>query len=165
MVDWASTFPADAESGAPAGLAIPTGAKDANGDDITVTIDHDGNQRIGVSAESLRLDVADFLHAQGSFFFEKGPQQKVEISTNVPAGLGSGLDVISDQIEAVGGVTVGENFSSLSGWDVATTYFAATDVNAFVGIGDPDLDDPDWATNSDGLLGFALEGRSLALGS
>jgi len=147
VIDWGTTAWGDGDEAA--GLQIATGAKKADGSDVTMTLDMDGNQRIGASVEDARLDLLDFVHLQGSFFFEKGPQQLVEIATGIPASLGAALDEIglqdiADTIAGVGGVTIGENFSTISGWDVATMMVGASGVDGFAGIGDPDCTASSW---------------------
>ncbi|MAF64666.1 MAG: hypothetical protein CMJ84_03260, partial [Planctomycetes bacterium] len=63
----------------------------------------------------------------------------------------------------VGGVTIGENFSTISGWDVATTMLGMSGVKGFAGLGTPDFDDPDWA-ESDELFGLVMDGLDVGLG-
>ena len=166
VIDWSNTDWNDGDD--TAGLQVPTGAKNADGTNGTMTIGWDGNQRIGVSSEMAVIDLLDFIHLKGSFFFEKGPQQLVEIATGIPANLGAllgsiGLDSIADTIAGIAGVDIGENFGTISGWDVATMMLGMSGVMGFAGFGSPDFSDPDWA-KSDDLFGFILDDMDLALG-
>jgi diaminopimelate decarboxylase len=69
----------------------------------------------------------------------------------VDAALGAGL-----------GIGVSENLGTITGWDVATTYFGAHDIDLFVGFGDPDFDAANWSS-ADDLFGFAFEGVDIGL--
>ncbi|PUE37156.1 hypothetical protein B9Z50_17275, partial [Limnohabitans sp. Bal53] len=81
VIDFGSTFESVAASAlvVPGALLVRTGAKNSDGTDTAVQLDFDGNQRLGVSVEDMRMDIAGFIHAQGSFNFEKGPQQLVTL--------------------------------------------------------------------------------------
>ncbi|MGV2341024.1 MAG UNVERIFIED_CONTAM: hypothetical protein LVR18_45895 [Planctomycetaceae bacterium] len=91
-MDWAVTFPAvdsdlDGEL-EPVGKPIRTVRKDAGGRDIYVYMGHDGNQRQALGVQHAEVSIADFIHMDGSFYFEKGPQQKITIATGLPQNLG-----------------------------------------------------------------------------
>jgi len=160
-VDWVASFGEN-------GLAVRTGAKDAEGEEITVSIDHDGNQRMGLSIEEFRIDLVDFIHVQGSFFFEKGPQQLVTLSTNLPGfildtPLGELIHPFIDGVLQSGlGLELSEDYGTLAGWDVATMLFGGHDLDVFVGFGDPDFNQADWSSE-DGLFGFVMEGVDFGL--
>jgi len=163
VIDWAATEWNDGND--TPGLQVPTGASP---DSETVTIGWDGNQRMGISVEKAVVRLLDFIHLQGSFFIEKGPQQLVEIATGIPAKLGSDLGEIgladyANQITSQAGVNIGPDFATISGWDVATMVLGMSGVMGFAGLGSPDFNNPNWADDDD-LFGVKLDNMDLALG-
>ena len=89
VVNFEQSFP-----GAPVGYEVSTGAD-------PVFLDYNGNQRIGASADTVELQLAEFVHVIGSFSFEKGPTNKVEVATGLPANLG---DAVATLISAIDGL-------------------------------------------------------------
>ena len=87
VVDFEASYPGT-------GFQITTG-----GD--PVSIDFNGNQRIGASATEVLLQLDQFVHIQGSVAFEKGPTHIVDIATGLPANLGQAVQTL---IDAVGGL-------------------------------------------------------------
>ncbi|MFM9067371.1 MAG: hypothetical protein ACKOUR_08595, partial [Planctomycetota bacterium] len=180
VVDWAVTFPAvDSDLDGtlePVGKPIRTGAKDSGGKDIYVYMGHDGNQRQALGVEHAAVSIADFIHLDGSFYFEKGPQQKITIATGLPQNLGESLaaEAIQPFVDAVAEAGLGIEFPSedddgnpiprysrITGWDVATTYLGGHDVDVFVGFGTPDFSKSNWMDDGD-LFGFGFEGVNFA---
>ncbi|WP_146183252.1 hypothetical protein, partial [Limnohabitans sp. Bal53] len=114
------------------------------------------------------MDIAGFIHAQGSFNFEKGPQQLVTLGTGLPQGLANSAlysqfaqPVLNNMLNVSTGAQLSENLGTITGWDVAVSYFGASDINVFVGYGSPDFDQDKWSETS-GLFGFAFEGVDFA---
>ncbi|MGV2341023.1 MAG UNVERIFIED_CONTAM: hypothetical protein LVR18_45890 [Planctomycetaceae bacterium] len=180
VVDWAVTFPAvDSDLDGklePVGKPIRTGAKDAGGRDIYVYMGHDGNQRQALGVQHAAVSIADFIHMDGSFYFEKGPQQKITIATGLPQNLGESAAAAAIQpfVDAVAAAGLGiafpsvdddgnpiPRYSRITGWDVATTYLGGHDVDVFVGFGSPDFSKSNWM-NDDDLFGFGFEGVNFA---
>ncbi|WP_146183251.1 hypothetical protein, partial [Limnohabitans sp. Bal53] len=134
--------------------------------DQLITLDF-GSKLFGLSVEDMRMDIAGFIHAQGSFNFEKGPQQLVTLGTGLPQGLASTAageavhDIFGTLLEAGTGAQLSENLGTITDWAVAVSYFGASDVDVFVGYGSPDFDADKWSETS-GLFGFAFEGVDFA---
>jgi hypothetical protein len=99
----------------PVGKPIRTGAKDAGGRDIYVYMGHDGNQRQALGVEHAEVSIADFIHMDGSFYFEKGPQQKITIATGLPQNLGESAAAAAIQpfVDAVAAAGLGIEFPSV----------------------------------------------------
>ena len=168
VINFAQSFPAEGEGedndgdglvGEPAGFQVPAG-------NDSVYLDYDGNLRIGLSIGDCRVKIYNFLHLQGSFAFELGPTYLVNVATGIPSILGSalgdiGLDTVADTLTSVGGISVGENFSSIDGLEVASMTVGATNVNGFFGFGDPDFS-RDLAEQD--LYGFAIQDLNLGMG-
>ncbi len=109
-----------------------------------VYLDYDGNQRIGVSIAAAKINLFTFIYLEGSFAFEKGPTYMVNVATGIPANLGAalgtiGLDSLASAIGSVADIEIGENFSSINNLEVDSFTIGASNVNAFVGFGIPDL--------------------------
>ena len=87
MIDFQSSF--ETTSGARDGrLQVKTSGN-------PVYLNFDGNQRIGVNIGNAEVSLFSFIHARGSFIFEKGPTHTVMVDTGIPASLG-GLSDRSD---------------------------------------------------------------------
>ncbi|MGV2341028.1 MAG UNVERIFIED_CONTAM: hypothetical protein LVR18_45915 [Planctomycetaceae bacterium] len=125
------------------------------------------------------VSIADFIHMDGSFYFEKGPQQKITIATGLPQNLGESAAAAAIQpfVDAVAAAGLGIEFPSvdddgnpiprysrITGWDVATTYLGGHDLDVFVGYGSPDFSKSDWMNDSD-LYGFGFEGVTFGYAS
>jgi Ca2+-binding RTX toxin-like protein/Ca2+-binding EF-hand superfamily protein len=89
----------------PPGYEVRTGTSTA-----PVYLTFDGNQRIGAAADEVLLQLADFVHIQGSFSFEKGPTNKVEVATGLSSAVAATLsylfnDLIPATVTAVNDVS------------------------------------------------------------
>ncbi|MEY2724978.1 MAG: hypothetical protein RLZZ458_845, partial [Planctomycetota bacterium] len=169
VIDWQTSYPTT--SGGAMGKPVATGGTDANGNPQYLYIAHDGNQRLGVGVEHARAVMADFVYVEGSLYFERSPQQKVTLATGLPQNLGesaaaawlqpfvdavasAGLGIEFPETDSLTGLPI-PRYSRITGWDVATTYIGGSDLNVFVGYGNPNFDDPDWV-HADGLYGFGF---------
>ncbi|MCC5833759.1 MAG: hypothetical protein JJU20_03415, partial [Opitutales bacterium] len=155
------TFPADPDGDGPAeaGFDLKTGT----------------NSSVKITASELTIKgtitnavfrVAKTVHLSGSFAFELFDQKKLNINTNIPESIGTalnsiGLQEVADTIADFGGVTIGENFSTIEGLDYRGITFSGVNVNAFVGYGDPDFDKD--LTEQD-LYGFGLQDLNFGFG-
>ncbi len=174
VVDWAATYGEHANSNGVLdsgedkngngqldnGLAVPTGR--IAGNSKSVEIGFDGNQRMGISVGDATVKIFDFVHINGSFFYEMGPQQLVTLGTGIPQNIGNStvlqtaLNPFVSEAEKIAGVDVATNFGSITGWDVATTMIGASSIDVFVGLGSPDFTKADWTTSA-GLFGYAMK--------
>jgi hypothetical protein len=152
VIDWATSYPSSSADGV--GKPIPTGQTDENGNPKSIRIAHDGNQRLGLGIQHAQATIADFIHIDGSLYFEKGPQQLVTLATGLPQNLGesAAAALIQPFVDAVAAAGLGIEFPSvdddgnpiprysrITGWDVATTYLGGHDLDVFVGYGSPDF--------------------------
>jgi len=65
VIDFQKSFETS-DGAADGSFAVPTGGEE-------VLLDYDGNQRIGVSFANADINIAEFVHLNGSVAFEKGP--------------------------------------------------------------------------------------------
>jgi len=156
----------------PAGFEVGTGGE-------PVYIDFDGNQRIGASAARVTLQLSQFVHVTGSFAFEKGPTERVTVSTGLPsdlAGFSSQILQALDVLPKEGTVGFGElqianDFSKIYNLEVGTLQIGVSNAHAFVGLGGPywtddadgdgQLDTVNEDLNGDGIFNDGNAGRDL----
>ena len=127
MIDFAASFAEDGEDTngngqIDTGFEIFTNASKTE----SVVLDYDGNQRIGVALDNVTIDIADFIHLEGSFAFEKGPTHTVTIGTGFPANLAplaSLIDPVIESILGAGGMTISDDKSAISGIEVDSYRF------------------------------------------
>ncbi|MDX1744690.1 MAG: hypothetical protein R3324_02030, partial [Halobacteriales archaeon] len=113
-VDWEASFP-----GSPAGLEVPTGSGS-----VYIAID---DPIFGVSADLIVISLSDFVHVSGSFAFEAGGQEMVDI------------DIVTSTITQLEDVTV------------ETTTVGIGNGSVFVGY-NPSGTDPSFDPGSDDIL-------------
>ena len=132
-IDWEASFP---DEGDGAGLVVPTGSSDPL-DDVLIDFD---SPVVGVSADLVVMSISEFVHVSGSFAFETGGRESLDIDVLTPTGLQRYLDV-----------------------QVKTTTFGIGDASIYVGYapggfditasGDPDiLERSDLDGDATGLL-------------
>ena len=131
---------------------------------VPVNLDFDGNNRIGVEVADAKVSLFSTLYARGGFAFEKGPRHIVTVATGIPSILGGALDQIglngiANGLQAAG-LSIGNNFSTISGLEVQTMTIGASGMNAFVGVGDYDFDQP---VDDQDLFGLAIENLDLGI--
>ena len=123
--------------------------------------DLDGNQRIGASAATVQLSLANFVHVTGSFSFQKGPTHKVDVATGLPANVG---DLVASLAAAIGDANVlptsnphdgtlwiESDLSVIHNLEVDSLQIGASSVYAFIGVNGPARTD----TNGDGVINGA----------
>jgi hypothetical protein len=132
-------------------------------------LDFNGEKRTSLIVNQLDLTVADVLDISGAVAFEFGPTYTINMSTGIPSNLGAvlgniGLDGMANDLLARGGITIGQNFSTINGLEVGTITVGAAHLSGFLGYGDPVFDSTTHLiTNSADLTGFALQDINLAL--
>ncbi len=92
-----------------------------------------------------------------------GQTYVVDIDTGLPAALGAAaplIDPILDDLEQVANLTVADDLSTIEGLEVSSLTLGASNLNGFIGIGDPDLDSP---LDGQDLQGFGLTEINLGL--
>ncbi|MFC1516467.1 Ig-like domain-containing protein, partial [Thermodesulfobacteriota bacterium] len=152
VVDFLNSFPAEAngvdvdedgKTGEPAGFEVGTG-----GD--PVYIDFDGNQRIGATVGKATLQISEFVHVTGSFAFEMGPVQTVDVTGGLLSGLTSEAITL---LETLGLPTSDFSFNIPAGGATSTELsfmtIGASNVHAFVGLDGPYWDDANGNTVMD----------------
>jgi len=125
----------------------------------STAIDFDGNPRISAAADSVLLQLSEFVHLSGSFSIEKGPRQKVDVATGLPGNLADILSIagaaLKDAVAAIpiedgAGGTVDEttdlhmssDFSTIRNLNVTTLQIGTSDASAFVGVPNAILEKP-----------------------
>ncbi|MEW6158034.1 MAG: hypothetical protein AB1813_11415, partial [Verrucomicrobiota bacterium] len=164
ILNWEESFPdGDDSDEDPDGFVIATGAEDANGDPVEVVLDMDGEQRRRVSIEHAVVTLLDFVHLEGSIFFEQGPAIAATVNTRLPANLGPAASLIAPIFEALelAGFEVEDDLSSFSNFDLGSLVIGGYDVSGFVGFGDPDFDQP---LSGQDLFGFGIQGVTFGFG-
>ncbi|MBT7430109.1 MAG: hypothetical protein HN783_09900, partial [Ilumatobacter sp.] len=147
----------------PAGYEVRTGTGTA-----PVYLTFDGNQRIGASAEWVTVQLAEFVHIEGSIAFEMGPAiNNVRVADGFLSDLGA---TAGDFLKGIGlPATIVNNYPLFSSdtpnptTDVSVMTVGAANVHAFIGFDGPYWTDHDgdreisWAlpngttlTNADG---------------
>ncbi|MEO7578774.1 MAG: calcium-binding protein, partial [Massilia sp.] len=126
----------------------------------------------------LSLDLGDFVHLRGDFQLNIGETFTGTMYTGLPTEVGLVEDLLKavvpapygsviDMLKFVGDVS--SDYSRIDNVGFKGMSFGASNVYAFVGIGNPDyVDDPDHAgkliiANPDDLVGFSMEGLDVGL--
>jgi len=149
------------------------GFQEATGELIDpLVIDFDGSRRLGASADSVLLSLANFVHVIGSFSFEKGPVHRVDVATGLPANLGDLVVALQDAFgdlpftdPADGTLWVEPDLSVIHNLEVDSLQIGASGANAFVGLNGPyrpDTNGDGFVTDADGpadpdAVGLAIE--------
>ena len=113
-IDWTSL-----DSGA--GLEVPTG-----GDNPPVLLDFEGFL-IGGGANQFTLQISEFIHLAGSFYFEYGARRTMPLTDGI---------VSTDLLQDIGIPGLGE-FIGGADKELQFLTIGAQDVHAFVGLGGP----------------------------
>ncbi len=125
----------------PRGYEIRTGTGLA-----PVYLDYDGSQRMAASADSVLLQISQFVYVTGSFSIQMGPAETVEVATGLPANLGdiaeSLLDSISGIIPLEGTVGLGDlqittDLSTIKNLPVRSLQMGISGAHVFVGLNGP----------------------------
>ncbi|MBT6144559.1 MAG: hypothetical protein HOH74_03955, partial [Gemmatimonadetes bacterium] len=156
----AAAWAADADGDGkldPAGYEVRTGTGTA-----PVYLVFDGNQRIGASAEWVTVQLAEFVHVEGSIAFEMGPAETVRVADGFLSDLGA---TAGDFLEGIGlPASIVDNYPLFSSdtpnpvTEVSFMTVGAANVHAFIGF-----DGPYWTDlDGDRKIGWALpNGTSL----
>jgi PKD repeat protein/Ca2+-binding EF-hand superfamily protein len=168
VIDFAASFPAETDGGDesfdpvddldgdgkqdPAGFEVQTGTTTG-----PIYIDFNGSKRIGVSADSVMLQISQFVHIVGSFSFEKGPSVLADISTNLPSDLLTFIDALGDVISPELGATLLSLGSTITDVKMSTLQIGASNVHAFIGLNGPYAED----TDHDGTIGHDTDGDGM----
>jgi Ca2+-binding EF-hand superfamily protein len=119
-----------------------------------VYLDYDGSQRMAASADSVLLQLSRFVYVIGSFSFQMGPSETVDVATGLPANLGdvagSLLDAILDGIPVEGTIGLGDgelqittDLSTIRNLPVETLQMGLSGAHVFVGLNGPYKSDTD----------------------
>ena len=113
----------------------------------------------GASIEfSGTLNILDVLHVNGTIGFGFNIGQSFDVATGVTADDVSGsteLSTLLTSIDALLGVSVSADKSTITGLKMGSMVMSVTNVSAFLGAGDPIFGESG-ITNSSDLFGFAL---------
>jgi hypothetical protein len=136
---------------------------DASGNN-PVYLDFTGNV-IEASVSNAQFSLFDFIHLNGNFAFSKGARSTVTINTGISSDVGSlvestGLTQVLSDLE-LGGVSVSEDLTTITGLEVEALSIGASNVSAYIGVGTPDFSQP--LVDQSDLTGFGLEDLNLAL--
>jgi Ca2+-binding RTX toxin-like protein len=126
-------------------------------------LNFDGNRRTTVIVNQVDMRLASALSLSGAVAFEFGPRVTVNVATGLPASLGaatSTLRPLFNELSTELGLTIGTNFSTISGLEVETMTVGAANLNGFLGYGNPNLRTS--LTGQD-LTGFGLQNVNFGL--
>ncbi len=164
VVNWADSFPSTS------GLQIPT---DTTGAHPPVTLDYTGED-IGASADQILLTIGSFVYVDGSFSFDKGPSELVDVETQLTEteAAADGLFLELPQSATAptdGSLAIRADGSEIWNVPVGTIQLGLGNVNVFVGYADGLALDPvthtldQTALDAANAVGLYLAGASLAL--
>ena len=99
-----------------------------------ITLDFAGSRGAltGVSVGRATLAISDYVYASGSFYFEQGSGQTVDVVTGVPA-TGASTQALRNRLDGIEGLS--DDYSRIEDLAVDTLLLSATDVDLFVGLG------------------------------
>ena len=126
-------------------------------------LDFNGDRRTRLIINQIDLTVADVLDLSGAVAFEFGPTYTVNIATGLPAKLGPAANLVQpilNELTTEAGLTLGPNLSTINGLEVETMTIGASNLNGFLGFGDPDFSS-NLATQD--LTGFSFQNVNLSL--
>ncbi len=139
VIDFAGSYPAETAGDAdgdgkldPAGLEVRTGIETPS-----IYIDMDGNQRIAASADSVLLQISQFVHLVGSFSFEKGPSVLAAVTTGLPGNIVDALAALGNLISPDVGEVLTSLGSTISNVEMSTLQIGVSGAHAFVGMNGP----------------------------
>ncbi len=110
--------------------------------DKSVYIDHDGNERIEVSLNDAKLNILNFIVAEGNFSFLKGPTHTVKVNTGIPSNI-SKLGELANRLPKL---------PKLIEMEVDSLQFGGEDIHVFAGIGGSDFKNGKINSGATGVL-------------
>src|SRR5690606_15302610 len=123
-VDWSESTDS---AGTPDGVTIPTGTSSS------LVIDHE-DAIVGLSAETVVLTIGSFIHVSGSFAFEQGGNETLDVRVlGLTAGELSGLETaVGGPADKVSGTIAGGDVT-INDVLVTTTLLGIGDATVFAG--------------------------------
>ncbi|WP_043112418.1 hypothetical protein, partial [Pseudacidovorax intermedius] len=145
-VDYLSSFGSD-------GLEVRTG-----GTPVALKF---STSYIGVDVARATLTLENFIHIQGGFSFEQGRRERFSVDTGATAG---NLPLSAALLAAgAAGAQVSEDLGRIDNVEFQLMTIGLSDVDVFIGYGNPDFDSTVPLREQSDLFGLALSNVDLAL--
>jgi len=114
--------------------------------------------------------IGDFVHLKGNMSVELDSSYLVNLATHFPSNVTGAIDdlvvdPLLDQLDIIPEIIrpdLSDDLAVFNNWNVQALKFGASDVSAFIGLGDPDFSTP--LEDQDGILGFGVQNLNVGFG-